>query len=42
MERGVTVMEFSGLDHRTCGAEPALSTRVVPSVIDWLDANVSP
>jgi pimeloyl-ACP methyl ester carboxylesterase len=39
-ERGVTVVEFSGLDHRTCNAEPALSTRVVPSVMDWLDDSV--
>jgi len=37
VERGVTVMEFSGLDHQTCNAEPALSRQVVPSVIDWLD-----
>lgn len=39
-ERGVTVIEFDGLDHRTCAREPALSTRVVPTVLDWLDESV--
>ncbi|MEQ7127028.1 alpha/beta hydrolase [Actinopolymorpha sp. B11F2] len=36
-ERGVDVIEFDGLDHRTCEREPALSTRVVPTVVDWFD-----
>jgi pimeloyl-ACP methyl ester carboxylesterase len=35
-QRGVTVMEFRGLDHGTCNAEPALSACVVPAVLDWL------
>ncbi|WP_179790316.1 alpha/beta fold hydrolase [Actinopolymorpha rutila] len=36
-QRGVTLMEFGGLDHRTCNTEPALSNSVVPAVLDWLD-----
>jgi pimeloyl-ACP methyl ester carboxylesterase len=39
--RGVTVIEFPGLDHDTCLREPALSTQVVPEVTDWLDHNLN-
>jgi pimeloyl-ACP methyl ester carboxylesterase len=35
-ERGVTVIELDGLDHATCMAEPALSTLVRPTIVDWL------
>lgn len=37
---GVTVIEFDGLDHRTCHCEPALSTRIVPTVLGWLNNRV--
>lgn len=37
---GVTLIEFDGLDHRTCQGEPALSTRIVPTVVDWLNNRV--
>ena len=36
MDRGVRVVEFDGLDHATCMAEPAFSTQVAPAVTDWL------
>lgn len=39
-ERGVTVMEFEGLDDRACERGPDLSARVVPAVVGWLDATV--
>lgn len=39
-DRGVTVIEFDGLDHRGCATDPALSTRVVPAVANWLDTRV--
>jgi pimeloyl-ACP methyl ester carboxylesterase len=37
---GVTVIEFAGLDHQTGNEEPALSSRIVPTVIDWLTNTV--
>jgi hypothetical protein len=40
IERGVTVIEFDGLDDRACERGPALSARVVPAVVDWLDTSV--
>lgn len=36
-DRGATVVEFDGLDHRACDCEPAVSTRIVPTVVGWLD-----
>jgi hypothetical protein len=33
---GTTVLEFDGLDHQTCSAEPALSARIIPKVTEWL------
>ncbi|HZC26234.1 MAG TPA: alpha/beta hydrolase [Actinopolymorphaceae bacterium] len=41
-DRGVTIIEFEGLDHRGCEAEPALSTQVVPGVVDWLATSIGP
>jgi pimeloyl-ACP methyl ester carboxylesterase len=41
-ERGVSVVAFDGLDHRTCNQEPAVSTRVVPAILDWLGSHVTP
>lgn len=40
--RGVTVRVFAGLDHITCAAEPALSARVLPEVLAWLDDQPPP
>lgn len=34
---GATIIEFPGLDHRSCQAEPALSTHIVPRVVSWLE-----
>jgi pimeloyl-ACP methyl ester carboxylesterase len=34
---GVTVIEFDGLDHRSCNDEPAVSDRIVPTVMSWLE-----
>ena len=36
-DRGVTVLEFDGLDHKACDSEPAVSSRVIPAVTTWLD-----
>jgi pimeloyl-ACP methyl ester carboxylesterase len=38
---GVTVLVFEGLDHLTCHNGSALSTLVVPTVLDWLDSTTS-
>jgi pimeloyl-ACP methyl ester carboxylesterase len=40
-EGGATVIEFNGLDHRTCNNEPALSARIVPTVVRWLRDSAS-
>jgi pimeloyl-ACP methyl ester carboxylesterase len=37
---GAAVVEFDGLDHRTCNDEPAMSTRIVPAVTGWLNDTV--
>ena len=37
---GATVVEFDGLDHRTCNDEPAMSARIVPAVAGWLNDRV--
>lgn len=37
---GAAVIEFDGLDHRTCNSEPAMSTRIVPAVASWLNDTV--
>jgi hypothetical protein len=39
-DRGVTLIEFEGLDHRTCDREPAMSARIVPTVVNWLSSRV--
>jgi pimeloyl-ACP methyl ester carboxylesterase len=39
-DAGAIVVEFDGLDHRTCDREPAMSTRIVPTVVDWLNNTV--
>jgi pimeloyl-ACP methyl ester carboxylesterase len=40
MDRGVTVAEFEGLDHQTCNSEPAVSSRIVPRVVEWLNSTI--
>jgi pimeloyl-ACP methyl ester carboxylesterase len=38
---GVCVVFFEGLDHRTCNDEPALSSKVIPTVVGWLDESMA-
>lgn len=33
---GVDVLEFAGLDHRTCGEDEPMTTQVTPAVADWI------
>ncbi len=37
---GVHVLDFAGLDHRTCESGPEVADRVVPTIVDLLDAEL--
>lgn len=39
---GADVIEFEGLDHRTCTDPPAAERTVVPAVSAWLDRSIGP
>lgn len=37
---GVDVVEFGGLNHNTCGEDEPMTSRVIPTVVDWIGRRI--
>jgi pimeloyl-ACP methyl ester carboxylesterase len=37
---GVDIVELEGLDHKTCGADDPMTTRIIPTVVQWLNRRI--